>query len=190
MIICVVTVNSFLYNSTIRYYLKCCMAMTILLPMATVKQYSFRGSVIENTTGFLEVEITRPFHLRIKTQLTGDYNLDNVLSAVAVGSQFGVEPHEIQEAIEHYTPGNQRSQVVKIGNLTIVQDMYNANPSSMTAALQNFDKSFSGKKIIALGEMRELGASSEEEHEKIADLAAGLKNTQLLLVGHLFKSPA
>jgi UDP-N-acetylmuramoyl-tripeptide--D-alanyl-D-alanine ligase len=154
------------------------------------KTVQFQGHVVENNTGFLEVEITRPFHLHIKTQLTGDYNLDNVLSAVAVGSQFGVEPHDIQEAIEHYAPGNQRSQVVKKGNLTIVQDMYNANPSSMTAALQNFDKSFSGKKIIALGEMRELGASSGEEHEKIADLAAGLKDTILLLVGEHFKSPA
>jgi UDP-N-acetylmuramoyl-tripeptide--D-alanyl-D-alanine ligase len=154
------------------------------------KTVQFQGHVVENNTGFLEVEITRPFHLHIKTQLTGDYNLDNVLSAVAVGSQFGVEPHDIQEAIEHYAPGNQRSQVVKKGNLTIVQDMYNANPSSMIAALQNFDKSFSGKKIIALGEMRELGASSGEEHEKIADLAAGLKDTILLLVGEHFKSPA
>lgn len=153
-------------------------------------QVQYQGRVSESDSEFLEVEIVKPFHSIIKTRLTGDYNLDNVLSAVAIGAHFGVEPHDIKEAIENYTPDNQRSQIVKIGALTIVQDTYNANPTSMKAALENFSTRFSGEKIIALGEMLELGTASEEEHQQIAKQAAAIIGSQLLLVGSSFEAPA
>ncbi|MBL7924185.1 MAG: UDP-N-acetylmuramoyl-tripeptide--D-alanyl-D-alanine ligase [Bacteroidia bacterium] len=150
----------------------------------------YQGRVCESSHEFLEVEVLRPFHLRIRTQLTGDYNLDNVMAAVAVGSQFGVEAHDIKEAIEHYVPGNQRSQISRKGNLLIVEDTYNANPSSMKAALENFRRNFKGYKIIALGEMLELGQGAAEEHLLIARQAQAIENATLLLVGPLFEEAA
>lgn len=150
----------------------------------------YRGHAIENNTAFLEVEVTFPFHLNIKTQLTGDYNLDNILAAVAVGSHFGVEPEGIREAIESYRPDNQRSQVITKGELKIILDAYNANPSSMKAALQNFDRHFTGKKIAALGEMLELGEDAAIEHERITELAVAVAGNAVLLVGSLFEQAA
>lgn len=150
----------------------------------------YRGHAVANGTAFLEVQVTAPFDLNIKTQLTGDYNLDNVLAAVAAGSHFGVEPDDIREAIESYHPGNQRSQVVMKGNLRIVLDAYNANPSSMQAALENFAKHFDGPKMIALGEMLELGENAAREHERIADMAIDTAGSGVLLVGRLFENAA
>ncbi len=161
-----------------------------IITYGTSETVQYRGRVVDNGTEFLEVEIMKPFHLRIKTQLTGDYNLDNVLSAVAVGRQFGVETHDIKEAIEHYVPGNQRSQVVKKGSLTVVQDFYNANPSSMQAAIANFEKNFSEPRYIALGEMLELGETSPEEHQRIAEAAVRTGGDKVLFVGNLFKDIA
>jgi UDP-N-acetylmuramoyl-tripeptide--D-alanyl-D-alanine ligase len=161
-----------------------------IITYGTSERVQYRGRVADSGNEFLEVEITKPFHLRIRTKLTGDYNLDNVLAAVAVGGQFGVEPHDICEAIEHYVPGNQRSQVVVKDGLTIVQDTYNANPSSMLAAINNFDKHFKGDKMIALGEMLELGDSAADEHRQIAESALEVAGKRLLLVGKLFEEAA
>jgi len=150
----------------------------------------YRGRALENNTAFLEAEVAFPFHLKIKTQLTGEYNLDNILAAVAVGSHFGVGPDEIREAIESYRPDNQRSQVIMKDGLKIILDAYNANPSSMKAALENFDRHFTGKKIAALGEMLELGEDAAMEHERIAELAVAVAGEGVLLVGALFKESA
>jgi len=157
-----------------------------IITYGTSNTVQYQGRIVEQSNEFLEVEMLRPFHLSIKTQLTGDYNLDNVLAAVAVGAHFGVEPHAIKQAIEHYRPDNQRSQVIKKRGLTIVQDMYNANPSSMKAALDNFSQHFPGEKIIALGEMLELGEDAPAEHMRIAQCAAEITGSTLLLVGSLF----
>lgn len=138
----------------------------------------------------LVVEVTSPFHLRMQTQLTGIYNFDNVLSAVAVGSHFGVPPAMIKEAVEGYQPDNQRSQLIRNDGLQIILDAYNANPTSMTAALENFRTSFPGKKYLALGEMRELGNSADEEHTIIANLAAGIDAEWIMTVGDHFKTSA
>ena len=161
-----------------------------IITYGTSDQVQYRGRVIDNGSEFLEVEVIKPFHLRIKTQLTGDYNLDNVMSAVAVGRQFGVEAGDIKDAIEQYVPGNQRSQVIKKGALTIVQDTYNANPSSMQAALMNFEKHFNGQRMIALGEMLELGETAPEEHRRIAEAAIRIAGEQTILVGTQFKEIA
>ncbi|HOS48098.1 MAG TPA: UDP-N-acetylmuramoyl-tripeptide--D-alanyl-D-alanine ligase [Bacteroidia bacterium] len=138
----------------------------------------------------LAVEVTKPFHQLISTQLTGDYNIDNVLCAVTIGHHFGVDANKIADAISGYVPGNQRSQVIHKGDITIVLDAYNANPSSMTAALMNFRNAFSGDKYLALGEMLELGDESAGEHHRIASLATTVEAKQTLVVGKHFAASA
>lgn len=147
--------------------------------------------VTKGETEFLQVEVTQPFDLYIKTNLTGSYNLENALAAVAIGNYFKINKEEIKKGIESYFPSNQRSQVIKKENgITLVLDAYNANPSSMNAALDNFDKSFSGDKIIALGDMLELGEESEKEHLAIGEKLSHIKAKTILLVGPKFESAA
>lgn len=150
----------------------------------------YRGRLSEKQSEFLQVEVTFPFHMQIQTQLTGEYNLDNILAAVAVGAHFGVEHGDIREAIAHYSPSNQRSQVIRKGELSIVLDAYNANPSSMSSALQNFGRHFGGPRLIALGEMLELGDAAAEEHQRIAMMASSIPDSQVILVGSLFSEAA
>ena len=138
----------------------------------------------------LAVEITHPFQRIIATQLTGDYNLDNVLCAVAIGNHFGISVEKIANAISGYIPGNQRSQVIHKGDITIVLDAYNANPSSMSAALINFRNAFSGDKYLALGEMLELGEESSDEHHRISSLATTVEAKQTIVVGKHFAASA
>ena len=122
--------------------------------------------------------------------LKGIYNFDNVMAAVAVGAHFGIPKELIKEALENYIPGNLRSQIIKKNNLDIILDAYNANPSSMEAALMNLKNSFTGHKYIALGEMLELGETSSSEHAKIASLIESINPTNVILVGNLFKESA
>lgn len=136
-----------------------------------------------------------PF-LRIKleddiicTQLVGSYNADNVLAALAVGEYFGVSRKDAIEAIEAYSPANKRSQMMRTEKNTLIVDAYNANPSSMNAALDNFSNIEATRKIAMLGDMRELGADSLAEH--IAILRK-LRSMQLesYLVGEEFAKAA
>ncbi len=146
--------------------------------------------VTESNNEYLKVTIQKPFEIEIQTQLTGSYNLDNVLAAVAVGNYFSINKSDIQEAIRNYQPSNQRSQVIRKANSVIILDAYNANPSSMQVAIDNFKKSFDGYKIIALGEMLELGSQSKEEHAYIGKFAKETNPNQILLVGNNFKEIA
>jgi UDP-N-acetylmuramoyl-tripeptide--D-alanyl-D-alanine ligase len=123
----------------------------------------------------------------IQTQLTGAYNFPNVMAAVAVATHFGVPEKDIAPAIAHYTPSNNRSQVIQQGSNTIIMDAYNANPSSMRAAIENFAGIRADKKVLMLGAMAELGADSLKEH---ADLITLLERTHwdaVVLVGGDFK---
>lgn len=123
----------------------------------------------------------------IQTQLTGAYNFPNVMAAVAVATHFGVPEKDIAPAIAHYTPSNNRSQVIQQGSNTIIMDAYNANPSSMRAAIENFAGIQADKKVLMLGAMAELGADSLKEH---ADLVTLLERTHwdaVVLVGGDFK---
>ncbi len=149
----------------------------------------FVGEIITNEN-YLHVKVTHPFNIIIKTQLTGSYNFDNVMAAVAIGVHFGVPKELIKEALENYIPGNQRSQIIRKNNLDIILDAYNANPSSMEAALMNLKNSFTGDKFIALGEMLELGETSLSEHGRIASLINSIHPTTAILVGKLFKESA
>jgi UDP-N-acetylmuramoyl-tripeptide--D-alanyl-D-alanine ligase len=106
----------------------------------------------------------------VRTQLVGAYNATNVLAALAVGEYFGVPFADAVAAVESFVPANQRSQLVRTERNTLIVDAYNANPSSMRAALQNFAAMDAPRKLALLGDMRELGAESEAEHVKIVRL--------------------
>ncbi len=119
----------------------------------------------------------------IQTQLIGEYNLDNVTAAIAVGAFFRVSPDDIREAIEVYKPVNKRSQIIEKESNTIVLDAYNANPTSMEAALKNFSQMKASRKVVILGDMLEVGKASKAEHKKILDLAAKMDLAKVVLVG-------
>ena len=119
----------------------------------------------------------------IHTQLVGDYNLPNVLAAIAVGKCFGVKEDLIRSAIEGYRPENSRSQLVEKDGNHIILDAYNANPSSMRAAIENFARIPARQKVLMLGAMAELGSESLEEHRSIAALIAQYPWKAVVLVG-------
>ena len=123
---------------------------------------------------------------KVQTQLIGEYNFPNALAAVTIGRFFGVEAGKIDEALAGYTPRNNRSQLKKTADNTLIIDAYNANPTSMMAALQNFRNMTVKKKMLILGDMRELGAESAAEHRKIVDFLQECSFEKVLLVGEQF----
>jgi UDP-N-acetylmuramoyl-tripeptide--D-alanyl-D-alanine ligase len=123
----------------------------------------------------------------IESKITGAYNFENILSAIAAGVHYNIPEDQIRIAIESYIPDNQRSQEILLDGNRIILDAYNANPSSMTAALQNFSNSFTGKKAVFLGDMFELGAASADEHNAIARLVENFRYDLVLMVGPEFK---
>ena len=131
---------------------------------------------------------TRHGHLYIRTKLIGGYNFDNAMAASAAGMYFEIDPLQIQAAIEAYTPSNLRSQLLKTEQNTIILDAYNANLSSMRAAISNFADMQADNKLIIIGEMRELGAISNEAHREILELIARRGFPKVFVVGHNFES--
>ena len=157
------------------------------------------GSVAADTLGiisqadpFLRVSIQHtlkgilPELASIQTQLVGDYNLSNVLLAVTVGLHFGVSPEKIKWALENYQPTNSRSQLLKKDSNSIILDAYNANPSSMQLAIENFNKIQAKHKVLMLGSMAELGVDSLHEHQQIVNLIANCSFQAVVLVGDQF----
>ncbi len=120
------------------------------------------------------------------SHLLGAYNFDNAMAAVAVGLHFGVEPWDIKEAIEAYTPANQRSQWKETANNNLYLDCYNANPSSMAAALRAFSDIKAPHKAAIIGAMRELGSTSLEEHQRLVDTLDKSHLDYCLLIGPEF----
>ena len=121
----------------------------------------------------------------IQTRLVGSYNFENVAAAIAVGRYFGVGEADIKEALESYQPTNSRSQVIE-GRNHIIMDAYNANPTSMAASVKNFRTICSDKALLILGDMRELGEASEQEHKAILELLKQSGFRQAFLVGPCF----
>lgn len=119
-------------------------------------------------TALLELETKETG--RIVTHLVGDYNFPNVMAAIAIGLHFSVPPEKIKASIEQYIPSNNRSQIVRRGSNTFIMDAYNANPSSMKAAIENFAALDAASKVLLLGGMKELGEDSLKEHQALADL--------------------
>ena len=132
---------------------------------------------------FIQVQFEKGFNGVVSTSLVGDYNLPNVLAAVAIGKYFKVPDENIREAIRSYEPSNSRSQLLEKGTKKIILDAYNANPSSMKLAVENFARTKASKKLLVLGAMAELGDSSQDEHSEIVDQISRYKWTDVVLVG-------
>ncbi len=124
----------------------------------------------------------------IKTNLIGDYNFNNISAAITIGDFFKVSEEEIKNAIENYTPNNNRSQIIKQKTNEIILDAYNANPTSMKAALENFNLLTVNKKrkVVILGDMFELGKNTSKEHQNIVDLVETLMFDIAIFVGENF----
>lgn len=153
-----------------------------------INKGNITGHVLK-TEPFLEVAITNDVALNnIQTQLVGDYNLPNVLCAVAVAKHFNVPHKKIKSAIENYTPSNSRSQLIEKGSNKIILDAYNANPSSMKVAIENFAGIHAATKVLLLGGMMELGEESIAEHKALIDLISQFNWQAVVLVGGDFKN--
>lgn len=122
----------------------------------------------------------------VATHLIGSYNIDNVLAAITVGLYFAVSPEQICDAIANYVPSNNRSQLTQTENNHLIVDAYNANPTSMAAALENFRLMQVKHKMAIIGEMRELGDSSASEHRTLVELLKECNFEMVWLVGHEF----
>ena len=162
------------------------------------KQYScISGEAIESDTPFLKFRWRKPlmeleetgesqkWH-KVQTQLVGAYNLQNLMAAVAVGINFGVERKAICHALENYRPTNNRSQFVETAHNRLIVDAYNANPTSMMAALENFSRMSGENRMLILGDMRELGADSAKEHQQLVDIIKETGIADVWLVGPEF----
>jgi UDP-N-acetylmuramoyl-tripeptide--D-alanyl-D-alanine ligase len=137
-----------------------------------------------------------------EVQLTGTYNFENILAAICIGQFFEVSPDEINAGLAGYAPNNNRSQITKTASNTVICDFYNANPSSMTAALTNIEHLSSPNKTVIIGDMFELGQESEVQHKLIIEQAEMLQVNTLVFIGkhfyeakdahkgHFFNTPA
>ena len=127
----------------------------------------------------------------INTQLIGAYNLSNLKAAISIGEYYKITEKNIITGLSNYKPTNNRSQIVKKKSNTIIMDAYNANPSSMRLALKNFNEINHEQKIVILGDMFELGAASDKEHQCIVDLCDTLRLNRCVFVGkHYSKTSA
>ncbi|WP_298422114.1 UDP-N-acetylmuramoyl-tripeptide--D-alanyl-D-alanine ligase [uncultured Kordia sp.] len=126
--------------------------------------------------------------IEIQSQLIGAYNFPNIAVAIAIGIYLNVPLNDIKEAIESYIPSNNRSQIIHKESNKIILDAYNANPTSMKAALDNFSRLTDAKKVAFLGDMFELGSTAKEEHQYINDYIDSLHIDKVYLVGENFNS--
>ncbi|WP_207511947.1 UDP-N-acetylmuramoyl-tripeptide--D-alanyl-D-alanine ligase [Longitalea luteola] len=157
--------------------------------IATIVKYGTAAAAditgtVQQSEPFLAVAINKGADLPvIKTQLVGAYNLPNVLVAVTAGKFFKVPDEKIKAAIEHYTPSNSRSQLIEKNGNKFILDAYNANPTSMKAAIENFAGIHASNKVLMLGGMAELGQESLQEHQAIIDLIKQHSWKAVVLVG-------
>ena len=146
------------------------------------KEADFKYTVIsENPNIILNAKNTT-----IESTLFGSYNIQNIVSAISIGSYFGIGIEKIKEGVYNYIPSNNRSQIVKKSSNKIVLDAYNANPTSMTLAIKSFDKSDLKNKILILGDMYELGKEQNKFHQEIVDYCKSLVVDRVFLIGQIF----
>ncbi|MGO4912285.1 UDP-N-acetylmuramoyl-tripeptide--D-alanyl-D-alanine ligase [Leeuwenhoekiella sp. W20_SRS_FM14] len=159
----------------------------------TGQTHSYTFSQSEGSDVHFRYETANPFaslilnNQHLKSNLIGQYNTINIAAAAAIGCYFKINTEDIINAIESYIPSNNRSQIIEREEQTIILDAYNANPSSMEAALNNFAGLEAKSKIAFLGDMFELGESAVEEHQYIADLARNLDLENVVFLGENFK---
>ena len=139
---------------------------------------------VKSSSDLLEVSITNGVDLdTIKTKMVGEYNLPNILLAATIGKYFNVPAEKIKSSLENYTPSNSRSQLIEKDGNKIILDAYNANPTSMKAAIENFAKMEGKEKILILGGMMELGQDSVNEHQSLINLINMYPWKNVVLVG-------
>lgn len=134
-------------------------------------------------------DVDQPWHT-VSTNLIGAYNISNLRAAVTVGLYFGISPEEIDEALAAYRPTNSRSELRRVGTNSLIVDAYNANPSSMAAALTNLSLVDDAHKMVILGDMRELGEGSLEEHRRVVRRLQEMNLERIWLVGEEFGKAA
>lgn len=169
--------------------------ITMSKGIQTIKTYGTQDAEITGVAvpdkEFLEVTMTAGTTIKnIKTHLVGNYNLPNVLAAVAVGKYFKVPDEKIKSALENYIPSNSRSQMIEKKGNKIILDAYNANPSSMKAAIENFAAMDGADKVLLLGGMMELGDESVAEHAALITLLSKYNWKNVVLVGGDFDKTA
>lgn len=147
------------------------------------KKNSFCQCKMEDSFPFLKIKFNDKI---VSSQLFGKYNFENIASTICIGKYFKVENEKIKEAIEEYVPSNNRSQILKTKSNTLLLDAYNANPSSMCAAIENFSEMEGKNKWLILGDMLELGKYEIEEHKNILQLLVEKKFQNIILVGEIF----
>jgi len=150
------------------------------------------GEIIENAP-LLTIEWTNNTTgqtYTVKTQLTGAYNLNNILAAISIGTYFKLSAQEINVGIEGYQPKNNRSQIVQTATNTLICDYYNANPSSMAVAIENMDKIDAKRKVLILGDMFELGDESPTEHLTVLQKALDTPVDERIFIGKDFSAAA
>ena len=162
---------------------------------AGIKRLTYGSNIVAHIKGFHNKDsflakgrfILDGNEVEISSRLAGVYNIHNILAAICIGNNFEVSSESIKEAIEEYVPSNNRSQIVKKGSNTIWVDAYNANPSSMKIAIENFAWQGDSSKILILGDMFELGSESHNEHQLIADLIENQPSwNEVYLIGSEF----
>jgi UDP-N-acetylmuramoyl-tripeptide--D-alanyl-D-alanine ligase len=168
--------------------------LTEMLKNAKTKTICYQsncaGKVISSSP-YLQVELQIGKEIcSVSTRITGDYNLENLLAATCVGNHFNVLAEKIASAIAAYAPQNNRSQLIRTERNQIILDCYNANPTSMSAALNNFFKHDEGAKMVILGDMFELGEDAQKEHAAILDLLSKQHDVTRVVVGKNFYEAA
>ena len=164
-----------------------------LFTYGSKSNFDCSGKII-SAQPYLELEIDIPDtkvsdnEKRISTNLVGAYNFENVLAAVALGRYFGVPATDIKKSIENYKPINRRSQFAQTAKNKVIWDAYNANPTSMALALENFSGNPDKPKVVILGDMLELGDSAKKEHLAIVDLVRNMKLNKVILIGDEFSA--
>jgi len=161
------------------------------------KQFSYKNSFSFGNSPKADVEVeyiennknAEMVHNGIvyNSVLAGNYNSINMAASICIGLYFEVPEESIKTAIANYTPQNNRSQIIELGQTTLLMDAYNANPTSMRAALESFNKFPAANKVVILGDMFELGEASEQEHQDVVSYLENLDLSQVLLVGSNFK---
>lgn len=157
-----------------------------LIYYGTENGNTIKGS-LKSSDPYIEVDWTNhEVFSTVKTNLTGSYNFENILAAICIGDFFDMDAEEINKGLSNYQPKNNRSQLTKTENNTVICDFYNANPSSMSAALNNISTLSASSKTVIFGDMFELGPESAEQHEIIAEQAANSGLNEIILIGKYF----
>ena len=148
---------------------------------------------VSGVTPFVEMQWRakddQPWHT-VLTNLIGAYNISNLRAAVTIGLYFGITPEQIDHALASYKPTNSRSELCQVGTNRLIVDAYNANPSSMIAALTNFSLLDDAHKMVILGDMRELGKESLKEHKRIVQKLQNMDLERIWLIGSEFEKAA